>query len=48
MAGNSQRPARRKLVKVGIVEDSGETRLTRAGRKAIVWRLVKGANHGTH
>ena len=33
----SQTPARRKLTKNGILADSGRIRLTRSGRKAIVW-----------
>ena len=31
------RPRRRGLVIDGIVEDSGKTRLTRRGRRAVVW-----------
>lgn len=31
---------RRELVLAGVIEDSGEKRLTRSGRKATVWRLV--------
>jgi predicted ArsR family transcriptional regulator len=41
MSGNSQRPARRELVKMGLVTDSGMTRPTRAGNPAIVWMLIK-------
>jgi hypothetical protein len=38
--GNTERPARVDLVKGGSVVDSGGWRLTRSGRKAIVWRAV--------
>ncbi|MBI1202652.1 MAG: hypothetical protein GC182_09095 [Rhodopseudomonas sp.] len=39
MAQNTQRPRRRELEQQGIVEASGQTALTRAGRKAVLWRL---------
>lgn len=34
---STQRPRRIELVRMGLVCDSGETRLTRSGRKATVW-----------
>ena len=40
MAPNTQRPRRRELELQGVVEDSGRTRATRSGRKAILWRLT--------
>lgn len=39
MAGNTVRPRRIELGEKGFVEDSGETRLTSSGRKAIVWKV---------
>ena len=41
--GNSQRPRRVELVRKGIVRDSGQTRPTRAGGKATVWIVCRGA-----
>ncbi len=38
MAPNTQRPRRIELVRAGLVEDSGEKRKTKSGRKAVVWR----------
>jgi len=35
---NTENPRRGELVKLGLIEDSGETRPTRKGRQAIVWR----------
>ena len=40
MAGNTVRPTRGRLVKDGLVIDSGLRRFTRAGNDAIVWRCV--------
>jgi len=40
MSGNSYRPARRALVKLGLVAKSGEYRLTRAGNNANVWITI--------
>jgi hypothetical protein len=37
--GNTIRPRRRSLVQRGLVEDSGLTRATRSGRRAIVWKV---------
>ena len=39
--GNTLRPARREQVKLGIVVESGRTRRTRSGRRAIVWILAR-------
>lgn len=39
MAANTQRPRRVELVEGGWIEDSGETRPTRSGQEAIVWRV---------
>lgn len=38
MAQNTERPRRVELVEAGSVVDSGETRKTRSGRKAVIWR----------
>ena len=40
MSGNSYRPARRALVKLGLVDKSGEHRLTRAGNNANIWVVI--------
>lgn len=37
MGGSTWRPRRVELVVRGLVRDSGKTRLTRSGRKAVVW-----------
>lgn len=37
MSGNTSRPRRRELQKAGLVWDSGRTRKTLSGRKAVVW-----------
>lgn len=34
------RTRRRELVDAGLVEDSGQRKLTEAGRKTIVWRVI--------
>lgn len=39
MSQNGQRPRRCELVAAGLVEDSRERRKTRAGKKAVVWRI---------
>ena len=36
----SARPRRIKLVQLGLLKDSGRTRRTRTGRKAVVWTLA--------
>jgi hypothetical protein len=37
---SSERPRRIELQRLGWVRDSGRRRLTRAGRKAVVWEVV--------
>lgn len=37
MEGNTERPRRRALVTLGLCFDSGKTRPTKSGRKAVVW-----------
>ena len=37
---STQRPRRVELVKAGLVKDSGNTRLTPSGRRAVVWVAV--------
>lgn len=37
MPANTQRPRRVELVRAGLVVDSGRTRQTGSGRKAVVW-----------
>ena len=39
MNPSTQRPRRIELVEAGLVEDSGETRETTAGRRAAIWRV---------
>lgn len=39
--GNTVRPRRVSLVESGRVRDSGRTKLTLSGRKAIAWEAVK-------
>lgn len=41
MQPSTQRPRRVELVARGLVVDSGETRPTRSGRRAVVWRASK-------
>jgi hypothetical protein len=41
MGANTQRPRRRELQLLGKIEDSGQTRLTRAGHSAVVWQISK-------
>lgn len=40
MSANTQRPRRRELQLMKIVEDSGKQRLTRSKHNAVVWRLA--------
>ncbi len=40
MSPNTQRPRRVELVRAGLVRDSGRTRKTRSGRKAVVWEAT--------
>ena len=37
MNPSTQRPRRVELVRAGLVSDSGRTRETQSGRKAVVW-----------
>lgn len=37
---STERPRRIELVNVGLVRDSGRTRLTQSRRKATVWEIV--------
>lgn len=39
MRGQTERPRRRELVDLGLVRDTGKTRLTEAGRDAVVWAI---------
>ena len=39
-------PRRGELVKQGLIEDSGGTRATSSGRKAVVWTATKGGSNG--
>lgn len=39
--GNSYRPMRVTLFKLGLVEDSGERRKNRSGRDAVVWAITE-------
>lgn len=41
MNPNTQRPRRGELVTAKLVIDSGETRATRSGRQAIIWKAVR-------
>ncbi len=40
MEGNTERPRRTELVRLGLVKDSGQVRKTRSGRDAVVWVAV--------
>lgn len=37
LGGNTERPRRGELEKLGLIRDSGRTRRTASGRRAIVW-----------
>lgn len=41
MNPSTQRPRRIELMRAKQVADSGERRLTRSGRKAVVWKVVE-------
>lgn len=43
MVANTQRPRRRELQLMGIIEDSGKLYPTRSNREAVVWRLRSAA-----
>jgi hypothetical protein len=38
--GDSYRPMRVTLTKLGYLEDSGKTGLTDSGRKAVIWQIT--------
>lgn len=38
--GSTQRPRRVRLVQLGLIEDSGETRSSPSGRQSVVWRAT--------
>ena len=40
MSGDTQRPRRVELVRMGLVRDSGRTRKTGTGREATVWEVA--------
>ena len=40
MDANTERPRRRELQLAGYIQDSGRTRQTRSGRKAVVWTVA--------
>lgn len=41
MNPSTERPRRVELVRMGLVRDSGRTRSTRSGRKAVVWLAIQ-------
>jgi hypothetical protein len=41
MAANTLRPRRRELQLMGLIEDSGYRRKTRAGKYAVIWRVAR-------
>jgi hypothetical protein len=41
MNPSTQRPRRIELQRMGLIRDSGRTRATRSGRKAVVWEVTK-------
>lgn len=40
LGGNTLRPRRRELELNGLIENSGTTRPTKAGRNAVLWKLA--------
>jgi hypothetical protein len=40
ISGDSYRPLRVKLTQLGYLEDSGNTKPTESGRKAVVWTIT--------
>ncbi len=40
MTGNTERPRRKELQKLGLVVDSGQVRQTKSGRTAVVWVAI--------
>lgn len=45
IAANTWRPRRRELQVLGMIRDSGETRPTKSGRKAVVWKVTTEGLH---
>ena len=45
MPANTQRPRRRELELMNRIVNSGETRKTRSGRMAVVWRINDDNDH---
>jgi hypothetical protein len=43
MGPSTQRPRRIELVRMGLARDTGRTRLTASGRKAVVWSAAAAA-----
>jgi hypothetical protein len=41
LSGDTERPRRVRLVELGLVEDSGQTRRGASGRKATVWTVTQ-------
>lgn len=41
MEGSTQRPRRIELLQQGLIHDSGKERLTRSGKKAVVWTATR-------
>lgn len=39
-SGNTLRPRRIELLEMGKIRDSGQTRLTKSGRKATIWKII--------
>ena len=42
MPGNTERPRRIELLKQGLIRDSGRTRESSSGRRAVVWIATPG------
>jgi transcription initiation factor IIE alpha subunit len=42
---STQRPRRRELQQAGLIADSGKTRKTESGRRAVVWVLAQSTSH---
>lgn len=45
MRGNTQRPRRIELFRMGLIAPSADKRPTRSGRMAVVWQAVPGAEY---
>lgn len=44
MGANTERPRRRELQQMGMIQDSGKTKPTLSGRKAVAWVLAQGGS----